>query len=98
MTLIQQEKFRRKDEEKTAEVMSIKLNHIEQQELTKAMQILKQPKRGTALKQLARIGAEVVFSDKMGSVLNIVLENNRKNERMGIIDVESEIDAKVIQK
>lgn len=95
--MIQEEKFKRKDEKKTAEVISLKLNAGELALLRKAQGILRQAKRGTALKQLIYIGAEVVFSDKMGYVLNIVLENERKNERLGIMDVEAEISAKVTQ-
>lgn len=98
MPLIQREKFRRKDEDIKDVVISLKLNKDEQALLNKAQRILRQPKLGTALKQLVYIGAEVVFSDKMGSVLRVVLENERKNERLGIIDVEAEIDAKVALK
>ena len=91
MPIVQEQKFKRKDEEKTAEVLSIKLNRDEQVLLRKAQRILKQPKKGTAFKQLMYIGAEVVFDDKMGSVLKVVLENDRKNQRLGIIDVDEEI-------
>lgn len=97
MPLIQEVKFKRKDEKKTAETISIKLNPGELALLRKAQMVLRQPKRSTALKQLVYIGAEVVFSDKMGYVLNIVLENERKNERLGIMDVQTEINTKVSQ-
>lgn len=97
MPLIQEQKFKRKDFEKTAEVMSLKLNNEDQALVRKAQLILNQPKMSTAFKQLAYIGAEVVFSDKMGKVLKIVSENKRKNKRLGILDVEAEIDAKVSQ-
>ena len=97
MPIIQEEKFKRKDFEKTAEVMSIKLNKDEQLLLIKAQSVLRQPKRSTAFKQLLYIGAKVVFEDKMGEVLQIVLDNERKNIRLGIVDVDAEIKAKVMQ-
>lgn len=97
MAMIQQQKFKRKELEKSAEVMSLKLNAEEIDLIRKAQSILKQPKRSTALKQLVYIGANVVFDDKMGNVLKIVLDNDRKNTRLGIMDIEAEIDAKVSQ-
>ena len=95
MPIIQEEKFKRKDEKKTGEKISLNMNQEELALIRKSQSILRQPKRSTALKQLVYIGANVVFSDKMGDVLKIVLDNERKNARLGIIDVDGEIDAKV---
>ena len=96
MPLIQEEKFKRKDFEKTAEVMSIKLNREEMKLLRKAQIILKQTKRGTAVKQLILIASKVLFDDKMGEIIKIVLDNERKNLRLNISDIEEILDAKVM--
>jgi flagellar assembly factor FliW len=63
--------------------------------LIQCMYVLQQPKPTTAIKQLMEIGAKVVIDSETGKMLQIVLDNIRKNERMGIIDLKSEIKAKV---
>lgn len=95
MPLIQEVKFKRKDEEKTGNWINLRLNEKEAALIKQAQEILRQPKRSTAAKQLLFIGANVVFDDKMGNVLQIVLDNDRKNIRLGIIDVKAGIDANV---
>jgi hypothetical protein len=90
--LIQEEKFRKKDETPTGRKISLNINDEEAKLIRRAQSILRQPKRSTALKQLVYIGANVVFEDKMGNVLEIVLNNVRKNDRLGIVDVDLEIN------
>ena len=82
---------------KTSEVLTVKLNKEENDTIKQCALILQQPKRSTALKQLASIGAKVLLNDKIGIILQVILENKRKNKRMGIIDIETELSAKVSQ-
>lgn len=52
-----------------------------------AKKFIKQEKNSTAMKQLAKIGAVVVLHDKkMAAILDIVLGNKRRNDRIGIVD------------
>lgn len=92
MPIIQEVKFKRKNESLTGNKISLNINEEEAQLIRRAQSILRQPKRSTALKQLMYIGANVVFEDKMGNVLEIVLNNVRKNDRLGIIDTDLEIN------
>lgn len=69
---------------------------VQQRELlTKCQYRLQQTKPSTAIKQLMEIGAKVILDDKIGAYLGILLDNLRKNERIGIIEAKQEIDAKV---
>jgi len=96
--IVNKKSFQRKSlSGKTAEVLTVKLNREENQTLKSCALLLQQPKRSTALKQIASIGAKVLLDDKIGVILQVILENKRKNKRMGIIDIESELDAKVSQ-
>lgn len=47
---------------------------------------LKQSKDSTVLKQLALIGHYVLHDDLTGKIVNIVLENRRKNKEVGLVD------------
>jgi hypothetical protein len=90
MTLINDTPFERKtleeDEDKRYKRFTVRLNELEQKDLQEDMRLLKQPKDSTALKQLARIGHYVIHEDLTGRILKVVLENKRKNERLGIPD------------
>ena len=66
--------------------ISIKLNIDEQAQLVKDKQKIQQVKDGTAIKQLWSIGSKVIHDKKIGEYINIVLENKRKNKRLGISD------------
>ncbi len=67
-----------------------------------ARKAIKQPKRSTAMKQLAEIGAMIVLHDqKIAKILEVVGGNLYRNERVGIPDSEFEMpesDANVTQK
>ncbi len=66
-------------------VFSTRLNNTCKDWFLPAKRFLKQPKNSTALKQLAEIGAIVVLQDpKMSKIINIILNNSRKNERIGV--------------
>jgi len=69
-------------------VITLSLNLSEQAELIEDMRVLRQGKDSTALKQLWQVGRAVLHDKKMGAVLRAVLGNSRKNERVGISDVE----------
>jgi len=46
--------------------------------------LIRQPKDSTALKQLARIGANMLGRPEMTYAIDTLFKNNRKNERLGI--------------
>jgi len=72
-----------------AVVIPTKWNEDEVEWLSDGMVRLRQTKKGTAIKQLAQIGyAKVVSEQKM---LEIGLKNHRKNERLGLGDIENTI-------
>lgn len=98
MPFIQEQKFKRKGYEITADVTSIKFNEEERARILECQYRLQQTKPSTAIKQLIEIGSKVVMDTEVGKLLEIVLENIRKNERLGIVDVKTEIDAKVALK
>jgi len=75
----------------TRKVYTVSLNLKEQAMLLEDMRSLSQIKDSTALKQLWKIGRFVLHSSETGEMLKIILDNLRKNERMGIIDVEPEL-------
>jgi len=79
-------RFQRKDLEKTAEVITVKLNKEEREQLDEMKLVLEQPKDSTALKQLSSIGAKVLLSDQTQYLLQTVFKNKRKNRRLGITD------------
>lgn len=90
MAMIQEEKFKRKDEKKKQEIMSLGLNKRERKLLDRVKNKLQQEKDGTALKQCLAITANIIYSDKMGAILDIVLNNRRKNKRLGITEFEED--------
>lgn len=94
MPIIQEEKFKRKDHKKTKDNITVDIGNF-RKELTAAMLILQQTKPSTALKQLAEIGAKVLFNQPVNQIIWTVTENKRKNKRMGIEYLDDEIKAKV---
>jgi hypothetical protein len=85
----EQPTFQRKNEEKTADVITVKINPEERELLKKCKTILEQEKDSTCLKQLAWIGAKVIHDEKTAYILGTVFDNKRKNKRLGIITFES---------
>lgn len=84
------------------EVLPVRINPEERIILNKAKLILQQEKDSTALKQLALIGYEFVLQDqKTIKILDYIINNKRRNQRIGIIETEVNFDkylANVIQK
>jgi len=96
MTLIQEQKFRRKNLRLKSSILSINLTNEEDQDiLLQCQYVLQQTKPSTAMKQLMRIGAKVILGTETGEFLRLVLGNIRRNERMNITDVKTDIDAKI---
>lgn len=85
---------REKDKRK---VFGVSLNLEEIQMLKDDMKLLAQSKPSTAFKQIWEIGHFVIHHDKIGKIMAVRLANLRRNERIGLIDVEAEIEANVKQ-
>ena len=83
--LIQEVKFKRKNEELTADVITVKVNEEERQLLEQVKKVIEQEKDSTALKQLAWIGAKVCTHPLMMIILETIYDNKRKNKRLGIV-------------
>lgn len=82
-------------------VYTISLNLEEQAQLIEDMKVLQQAKEGTALKLLWKVGREVLHDSKTGRIINLIFDNQRKNKRMGVLDVTPELpslSANVTQK
>ena len=75
----------------TRKVYTISLNLEEQAELIKDMEVLRQAKEGTALKQLWQIGRAVLHDKKTGQIIVSIFGNERKNKRIGIQDIRAEL-------
>jgi hypothetical protein len=88
---LEKEKFRlyELDKKKRQDVVSVKLNEKERLWLEHQKELLQQEKDATALKQLAMIGSKVILNTPAGEFFQIVLENIRRNKRIGIEEVES---------
>lgn len=83
-----------KDSEKQ-NVMSLKYNDKEKDWLLKGATALRQSKLSTAIKQLAYIGyTKVVLDKETKHIIDFIFENSRRNDRMGIDDVELELSQK----
>lgn len=86
--VLERRPFVRQHLEKQADVFTIKLNEAERKELEEWKHLLQQEKDSTALKQLARIGAKVLLEEKTKLANEIVLNNYRKNKRLGVVTFE----------
>lgn len=83
-TLLDIERHERGDRPDT---MNVRLNDQEYAMLQEAKKMLRQPKDSTALKQLAVLGyAYVAHDKKMAVALELLFNNERKNERLGVVD------------
>lgn len=86
--VLEKKPFTRYNEEKKQDVITIKLNAEERAELEHMKKVIRQPKDGTAIKQLMVIGAKVILTPWMGQLLETLFNNERKNKRMGISEYE----------
>ena len=82
------EEERAKDKRK---IFTVSMSLQEYEELKSDMKVLKQPKDSTALKQLWKIGRNVLHDTKTGLSLRTVLDNIERNAKVGISMYEPEI-------
>jgi hypothetical protein len=85
---MEKEPFTRYHEEKKADTFTVKFNPKERAEFESYKYALQQEKDSTAIKQLAWIGAKVLLDEKMKEIIEVILNNYRKNQRLGIIEFE----------
>ena len=81
------EEERAKDKRK---VYPVSFN-LEEQEFifsNETKSLLQQTKDSTIIKQLAIIGANLIHSQKIKTILSMVSDNKRKNKRMGLNEFE----------
>lgn len=83
---LKQEPFRKYNEEKVADTFTVKFNKDERAKFNGFKKGIQQKKDSTAIKQLAWIGAEVVLDEKNKALVEVILNNYRKNKRLGIVD------------
>jgi len=89
--MLEKQKFRSygDDSQSDSHVIPTKWNEEERNWLIDGMIRLRQTKKGTAIKQLAKIGYAKVVKDVI--ILETVLENHRKNERLQLADIKQQI-------
>ena len=68
-------------------VVSVPLNIEELRLLERDAIALNQEKPATLIKEMVEIARIVIHDDKIGAILRIVLDNLRRNERQGIVQV-----------
>lgn len=86
---IKQEPFRKynlDEENKKVDSFTVRLNEQERSQLEHDKKIIEQTKDSTAIKQLWKIGAEVLHEKKMDAILVTIFKNKRNNRRLGIAD------------
>lgn len=86
MALVKKPFVRYSEEKRKNLVVPLSLNEDEQKILASSKDKLQQPKDSTTIKQLMKIGAKYIHSEPIGTYINIVLDNKRKNKRLGIVD------------
>ena len=77
--------FVRMHEDKKGDTFNVRLSPKERLEFDKAKYLVQQEKDSTAIKDLARIGAKVLQEEKTKMILDVVLNNYRKNKSGGIV-------------
>jgi len=70
------------------DVVSVWLNQEERDSLERMKAILQQEKDATAIKQLVAIASKLIDDTPEGLFFRQVLDNLRKNKRLGIVEVE----------
>ena len=73
------------------DVITLKLNSEERKQLEMNKAALQQEKDGTAIKQLMNIATKVLHESPEGVYFKLVLDNMRKNKRLGIVEVEPKL-------
>lgn len=80
--------FKRMNEEKLRDNFNVAINKEERIILENCKILLQQSKDSTALKQLAWIGAKTLQRSEIREINKIVMNNFRKNKRLGIVEFE----------
>ncbi|RLC35858.1 hypothetical protein DRH27_06170 [Candidatus Falkowbacteria bacterium] len=86
-----EEAERAKDKSK---VVPLRLNTAELALLENDARLLRQEKIGTTIKQLVEIGRNVLHAPQTAAILEAVFNNERRNERLGIVEVEPKFTQK----
>ena len=94
----QSERFEEERSKDKRKILTVSLSLEEYAALQVDMKVLKQAKDSTALKQLWKVGRNVLHDGKTGLVLRTVVDNIVKNKRIGITVYESEKPSNVTQK
>jgi hypothetical protein len=96
--MIEKEPFRKyslKDREK---IHTFRITETEEEWFIPARKFIQQPKISTAMKQLAEIGASIVLHDKKTHrILDIIMNNDRRNKRIGINEWDYKKDIELIK-
>ena len=71
-----------------SKVITLRLNLAELDGLEADARLLRQEKLGTTLKQVWEIGHIVLHNPQTRAILEAAFNNERRNERLGIVDVE----------
>jgi len=74
-----------KRKKEKGEVVTVWLSPQDRLNLEEWKKLIQQEKDGTAFKQLAYIGAKLLGSQEIKATLEVVLNNYRKNKRMGVV-------------
>ena len=90
---IEKEKFRSYtlDEDKQKEklrVISLKLNADDLKLISAAKEIIEQPKDGTCIKTLMRLGYISITKPENKLLLETLFKNKQRNKRIGIVEYE----------
>lgn len=87
--------YHTQDEKKREQVtLGLKLNKDQLEMIKKAGLVLQQTKRSTIIKILMTYGYKSIFSDPNAYLLDTISKNVKNNNRIGIMDVETEIQQK----
>ena len=79
-------------------ILKVSMNNEEELMLKKDMEDLQQVKDSTAMKQLWKIGRNVLHGTPEGTTVKAILANLRRNSRIGILDANTEMTANVATK
>lgn len=81
-------KLEEERDEEPGKVFSVRYNLREIEALKADMKALRQPKPSSAIKQLAQIGSIVIRSPETRAIIDTLFNNERRNQRLGIIEVD----------
>lgn len=77
-------KYNLEEDKDKPDTFTVRLNKEERAIFDEDKRLMKQTKDSTAMKQLAEIGHFVLHDSLFNKVIKTLLDNKRKNERLGI--------------